>query len=105
MGISLACEGSQRPNHQLLPLFEPFLLSLTLTILVGQIIATPGALETLARANQTPDELLVRHPSGEWELQAPDLAGNMNNLKQGFSVRSTYRSPIDSWTLPEPAWA
>src|SRR5271167_1775766 len=42
-----------------------------------QIVATPGALETLARANQTPNEFLLRHISGDWELDAHDLADNM----------------------------
>ena len=32
---------------------------------LGQIVATPGALETLARANQTPNEFLLRHVSGD----------------------------------------
>ena len=32
---------------------------------LGQIVATPGALETLTRANQTPDEFLLRHVSGD----------------------------------------
>jgi len=36
---------------------------------LGQIVATPGALETLARANQTPNEFLLRHISGDWELK------------------------------------
>ena len=28
---------------------------------LGQIVATPGCLEALARAGQTPQELLARH--------------------------------------------
>jgi len=59
---------------------------------LGQIIATPGAMEALARASQRPDEFLLRHASGDWELEAPGLGGNMNNLKHGFRVMSTYRT-------------
>jgi len=60
---------------------------------LGQIVATPGALETLARANQTPNEFLLRHVSGDWgELDAHDLAENMYSLKHGFRVMSSYRT-------------
>ena len=60
---------------------------------LGQIVATPGALETLARANQTPNEFLLRHISGDWgELDAHDSAENMYSLKHGFRVMSSYRT-------------
>ena len=60
---------------------------------LGQIVATPGALETLARANQTPNEFLLRHFSGDWgELDAHDLAENLYRLKHGFRVMSSYRT-------------
>ena len=59
---------------------------------LGQIVATPAALETLARANQTPNEFLLRHISGDWELDAHDLADNMYSLKYGLRVMSSYRT-------------
>jgi hypothetical protein len=60
---------------------------------LGQIVATPGALETLARSNQTPSEFLLRHISGDWgELDMHDLGENMYSLKHGFRVMSSYRT-------------
>jgi hypothetical protein len=32
---------------------------------IGQIVATPGALNPLTRSNQTPDEFLSRHAAGD----------------------------------------
>ncbi len=32
----------------------------------GQIVATPGALDAIRDAGQTPHEFLVRHLSGDW---------------------------------------
>jgi len=71
---------------------------------LGQIVATPGALETLARANQTPNEFLLRHVSGDWgELDAHDLAENMYILKHGFRVMSSYRTKSGDtlWLITE----
>jgi hypothetical protein len=33
---------------------------------LGQILATPGAIEALVEAKQMPDELLTRHITGDW---------------------------------------
>ena len=33
---------------------------------LGQIVATPGALEAIAQAGQTPDFFLAKHASGDW---------------------------------------
>ena len=42
---------------------------------LGQIVATPGALEALTRADQTPNEFLAPPRLGDWgDLQAHDLA-------------------------------
>jgi nucleoid-associated protein YgaU len=71
---------------------------------LGQIVATPGALETLARANQTPNEFLLRHVSGDWgELDTHDLAENMYSLKHGFRVMSSYRTKSGDtlWLITE----
>jgi nucleoid-associated protein YgaU len=71
---------------------------------LGQIVATPGALETLTRANQTPNDFLLRHVSGDWgELDAHDLAENMYSLKHGFRVMSSYRTKSGDtlWLITE----
>jgi len=70
----------------------------------GQIVATPGALETLARANQTPNEFLLPHVSGDWgDMDAQDRAENMYSLKQGFRVMSSYRTKSGDmlWLITE----
>jgi len=71
---------------------------------LGQIVATPGALATLARANQTPNEFMLRHVSGDWgELDAHDLAENTYSLKHGFRVMSSYRTKSGDtlWLITE----
>ncbi|MHB8655574.1 MAG: hypothetical protein ACYDA9_17020 [Terriglobia bacterium] len=58
---------------------------------LGQIVATPGALEALARASQTPMEFLLRHASGNWgRLGTQDVAENEYSLKHGFRPLSRY---------------
>ena len=71
---------------------------------LGQIVATPGALEALTRADQTPNELLLRHVSGDWgELDAHDLAENIYSLKHGFRVMGCYRTKSSDtvWLITE----
>jgi len=42
---------------------------------LGQIVATPGALAALERAQQPPTCFLARHASGDWgELEPTDAA-------------------------------
>jgi hypothetical protein len=44
---------------------------------LGQIVATPGALATLAKAGQTPLDFLSRHVRGDWgELDKQDIKEN-----------------------------
>ncbi|MHB8655712.1 MAG: hypothetical protein ACYDA9_17750 [Terriglobia bacterium] len=58
---------------------------------LGQIVATPGALEALARASQTPMEFLLRHANGNWgQLDTQDVAENEYSLKHGFRLLSRY---------------
>ena len=71
---------------------------------LGQIVATPGALEALTRADQTPNEFLLRHVSGDWgELDAHDLAENMYSVKHEFRVMSSYRTKSGDtlWLITE----
>ena len=44
---------------------------------LGKIVATPGALDALARAGQYPLEFLLRHVQGDWgDLDAEDKQMN-----------------------------
>jgi hypothetical protein len=60
-------------------------------IKLGQIVATPGALEALEEAHQGPQEFLERHQSGDWgEVGAEDWKENELSVKEGFRVLSAY---------------
>jgi len=43
----------------------------------GRLLATPGAIEALNKANQQPFEFLARHARGDWgELDTHDIEEN-----------------------------
>jgi hypothetical protein len=71
---------------------------------LGCIVATPGALDALARANQSPQEFLNRHVTGDWgELGDEDKAENNYSLKHGFRILSSYRTAAGAklWVITE----
>jgi hypothetical protein len=67
---------------------------------LGKIVATPGALDALARASQELAEFLTRHVRGDWgNLSANDLKDNELALSEGNRILSAY------WTnLAEKIW-
>ena len=70
----------------------------------GQVVATPGALEALAKAGQTPHELLARHLRGDWgDLDAEDAALNDEALKDGSRLLSAYalKTGEKLWVITE----
>ncbi len=68
-------------NPSGLPLFE-----------LGQVVATPGALDTLHRLGMTGLEQLKRHHRGDWgDLDAEDIATNNAALKNGARLFSSYQ--------------
>lgn len=59
---------------------------------LGQVVATPGALQTLAEAGQEPAELLDRHVSGFWgEVCEEDWQANEEALRHGWRLLSSYK--------------
>lgn len=73
---------------------------------LGQVVATPGALEALAKAGQTPHELLRRHVSGDWGDVCPeDAALNDEALKDGSRLLSAYvlNTGEKLWVITEAA--
>ena len=71
---------------------------------LGRIVATPGALDALARANQSPQEFLNRHVTGDWgELGEEDKAENNYSLKHGFRILSSYKTTAGEklWLITE----
>ena len=73
---------------------------------LGRVVATPGALEALAKAGQAPAELLSRHLRGDWgDLDAEDAARNDAALDpaDGSRLLSAYRLTTGEkvWVISE----
>lgn len=59
---------------------------------LGQVVATPGALQALVEANQKPSEFLRRHVTGDWaELPEEDQQENIRSLEFGNRIFSSYK--------------
>jgi hypothetical protein len=58
---------------------------------LGRVLATPGALESLKQADQTPLQFLARHRAGDWgDVCREDAQENELSLKHGFRLLSAY---------------
>lgn len=71
---------------------------------LGQVVATPGALDALKEAKQQPAEFLGRHVSGDWgEVPPEDAAENELSVKQGFRILSAYtlKTGVKIWVITE----
>lgn len=71
---------------------------------LGQIVATPGALEALEKAQQTPMEFLARHVRGDWgDVCEEDAEANEQSLKDGSRILSSYRTKLAEklWVITE----
>ena len=71
---------------------------------LGQIVATPGALAALERAQQPPTCFLARHVSGDWgELEPADVAENQYSIAHGFRLLSSYQTNAGEklWIITE----
>lgn len=73
---------------------------------LGQIVATPGALAELGKAQVAPSDLLDRHVHGDFgQLCSEDVEANEQSLKDGSRLLSSYRLPtgVKVWVLTEAA--
>ncbi len=71
---------------------------------LGQLAATPGALEALGEANQDALEFLHRHQSGDWgDLGEEDKQENELSLREGFRILSAYHTSrgVKIWVITE----
>ncbi len=71
---------------------------------LGQVVATPGALEALEEAGQEPVEFLRRHQSGDWgDLGPEDKQENELSLREGFRILSAYHTSrgVKIWIITE----
>ena len=59
---------------------------------LGIVVATPGALEALAKSGTSPWSLLSRHVSGDFgpELDAEDVRANLEAIRDGERILSVY---------------
>jgi hypothetical protein len=71
---------------------------------LGEIVATPDALEALAVAGQAPIDFLRRHVSGDWgEIDGDDKALNDEALNDGSRLLSAYTTTSGTkiWIITE----
>ena len=71
---------------------------------LGQVVATPGALSVLEKAEQHPAEFLDRHVNGDWgEVPEADKQENERSVEQGFRILSAYTTSAGDtiWILTE----
>lgn len=73
---------------------------------LGQVLATPGAIEALQKSGQLPGEFLTRHVAGDWgEVCADDKTLNDESLIDGSRILSAYRTSRNEriWIITEAA--
>jgi len=71
---------------------------------LGQVVATPGALRALEKAEQLPAEFLDRHVNGDWgDVPDADKQENEVSVEQGFRILSSYTTSAGDriWVLTE----
>ena len=73
---------------------------------LGQVVATPGALDALQESGQTPAFFLSKHSQGDWgEVCPSDAQLNDQALVDGSRLLSAYRTPRGErlWIITEAA--
>lgn len=71
---------------------------------LGQLLATPGALDLLQTEDILPIELITRHVTGDWsEMVAEDQQANADAVARGLRVFSSYALPSGAkiWLITE----
>lgn len=71
---------------------------------LGQVVATPGALDALEEAEQSPLYFLQRHQTGDWsEMVEEDQEENRLSVEKGLRVFSSYKmkSGKKLWVITE----
>jgi hypothetical protein len=71
---------------------------------LGQIVATPGALQALKEAGQGPTEFLQRHVNGDWgALDDEDRQENEQSVQNGWRILSAYTTSAGEklWIITE----
>jgi len=71
---------------------------------LGRVVATPGALRALEKAEQLPAEFLDRHVNGDWgDVPDEDKQENEFSVEQGFHILSAYTTSAGEkiWVITE----
>ena len=71
---------------------------------VGALVATPGALEALVEAAQSPMDFLNRHVRGDWgDVCEEDRQANEDALRYEARLLSVYRTAkgVKIWVITE----
>lgn len=71
---------------------------------LGQLVATPGALDALTTAGQSPLSFLVRHQAGDWgDLDEEDKRENEFSVPRELRILSAYRTARGEkvWVITE----
>lgn len=71
---------------------------------LGRVVATPGALSALEKAEQLPAEFLDRHVNDDWgDVPDADKQENEVSIEQGFRILSAYTTSAADriWVLTE----
>src|SRR5262245_3552466 len=71
---------------------------------LGQLAATPGALEAMEASGQGPDFFIARHASGDYgEVNEEDQKLNDEALSHGDRILSAYRTlkGVKLWIITE----
>jgi hypothetical protein len=72
----------------------------------GRVVATPGALQLIATAGQSPIEFVNRHVCGDWGALSPqDRSLNDEALQDGSRILSAYAvaGGRNIWIITEAA--
>jgi len=71
---------------------------------IGKLVATPGAIEALADAKQSPMEFVARYIKGDWgDVCEQDRQANEDALQDGDRLLSAYRTEkcVKIWVITE----
>jgi hypothetical protein len=71
---------------------------------LDRVVATPGALRALEKAEQLPAEFLDRHAEGDWgDVPEEDRQENELSVEHGFRILSAYTTSAGEklWIITE----
>jgi hypothetical protein len=71
---------------------------------LGRLVATPGALEAMQKAEQSPTEFIHRHVFGDWgEVSQEDRQLNDEAVQEGSRILSAYTTKTGDrlWVITE----